>query len=240
MMIIFAPYQSDSTLSLHTSLLSNTFRILLYLFTVINIYLIIFPIIKNREKVSKKILIQIIPILIYFFLTSIHTYGNSFNFSGFLFLILWITFCFASDDIKLQTFNYFKKMWVIISFAGIICYFNYVLNLFLPYKLVDYYGGHDNVTIIQNYIDYRFIFLYQSVPIGSSNVLVRLCGICNEPGYFGTICALILCVCSINLKDKSNIIILVAGALTVSLGFVITLVIYILLKYLKSTYFFFT
>lgn len=228
LMIVFAPYQSDSTLSLNSPLLSNIFKMLLYIFTGLNIILIIFPIVKYKKPILKKDLFQIIPMIIFVFITSFHTYDGSINFSGFLLLLLWVTFALSPDNIKLHTFIYFKNAFIIICMMGIICYLSYDLNLFLPYKVVDYYN---NNAIVENYIDYKFIFLYRA---SSSISLVRLCGICNEPGYFGTICALLLCASSLNLKKKSNIIILIAGFLTFSLAFIITLVIYLLLKYLKD------
>ena len=228
LMIIFAPYQSDSTLSLTSSLLSNIFKVLLYTFTGLNIILIIFPILKYKKTILRKDLFQTIPMIIFVIISSFHTYDGSINFSGFLFSLLWIIFALAPDNIKKRTFIYFKNAFIIICIAGIICYLSYDLNLFLPYKVVNYYN---NNAIVENYIDYKFIFLYRA---SSSISLVRLCGICNEPGYFGTICALILCASSLNLKKKSNIIILIAGFLTFSLAFIITLVIYLLLKYLKD------
>ena len=228
LMIIFAPYQSDSTLSLTSSLLSNIFKILLYTFTGLNIILIIFPILKYKKTILRKDLFQTIPMIIFVIISSFHTYDGSISFSGFLFSLLWIIFALAPDNIKKRTFIYFKNAFIIICIAGIICYLSYDLNLFLPYKVVNYYN---NNATVENYIDYKFIFLYRA---SSSISLVRLCGICNEPGYFGTICALILCASSLNLKKKSNIIILIAGFLTFSLAFIITLVIYLLLKYLKD------
>lgn len=228
LMIIFAPYQSDSTLSLTSSLLSNIFKVLLYTFTGLNIILIIFPILKYKKTILRKDLFQTIPMIIFVIISSFHTYDGSISFSGFLFSLLWIIFALAPDNIKKRTFIYFKNALIIICIAGIICYLSYDLNLFLPYKVVNYYN---NNATVENYIDYKFIFLYRA---SSSISLVRLCGICNEPGYFGTICALILCASSLNLKKKSNIIILIAGFLTFSLAFIITLVIYLLLKYLKD------
>ena len=228
LMIIFAPYQSDSTLSLTSSLLSNIFKVLLYTFTGLNIILIIFPILKYKKTILRKDLFQTIPMIIFVIISSFYTYDGSISFSGFLFSLLWIIFALAPDNIKKRTFIYFKNAFIIICIAGIICYLSYDLNLFLPYKVVNYYN---NNAIVENYIDYKFIFLYRA---SSSISLVRLCGICNEPGYFGTICALILCASSLNLKKKSNIIILIAGFLTFSLAFIITLVIYLLLKYLKD------
>ena len=228
LMIIFAPYQSDSTLSLTSSLLSNIFKVLLYTFTGLNIILIIFPILKYKKTILRKDLFQTIPMIIFVIISSFHTYDGSISFSGFLFSLLWIIFALAPDNIKKRTFIYFKNAFIIICIASIICYLSYDLNLFLPYKVVNYYN---NNAIVENYIDYKFIFLYRA---SSSISLVRLCGICNEPGYFGTICALILCASSLNLKKKSNIIILIDGFLTFSLAFIITLVIYLLLKYLKD------
>ena len=231
-MILFAPYKSDSTLTLHTELLGTIFKYSIYAFAILNTIIIIFPYIKGK-KLSMTNLLQVLPMLAYFLLSSFYTYDNKFVLSGFLFLWLWILYAMAPKEIQLLTFKYLKRVWVIASIFGIIFYLNYILDLFIPYKEVDYYNA-SSLGVFAKYIDYKFIFLYQETTGGGLISYARLCGFCNEPGYFGTFCAFFLCASCLNLKDKSNIILLIAGFLTYSLGFILIIILFIILKNIKK------
>ena len=57
--------------------------------------------------------------------------------------------------------------------------------------------------------------------------MARLCGLFNEPGYLGTVLALVLCADKLNLKRKSNWILLIAGFMTFSLAFLLLLAIFL-------------
>ena len=85
----------------------------------------------------------------------------------------------------------------------------------MPYYIISYY---------QKYISYGIVFLHKSESV------IRLCGICNEPGLFGTISALVLCANGLNLKDKKNIIIFIAGILSFSVAFFIIIFAYYFIK----------
>lgn len=231
-MIIFAPYQPDSTLSLSSIALQSVFKVLIYVCTSINLILIVFPLFKGKKS-KKANLIQMLSMLIYFFLSVLYTYNNRLNLSGFLFMILWLIFAASPEEIKLKTFEYLKKVWVFISILGIICYLNYILNLFIPYKITNYYSTYIIPGVEQKYVDYNFIYLLQETNFKNVS-LIRLCGICNEPGFFGTICALILCASGLKLKKKENLCLLIAGILSFSLGFVLIIVIYMLFRNLKN------
>ncbi len=225
----FAPYQGDSTLSLSGSGLRSIFRILQYFMCAITLIISVFPQLKSF-KIKKRSIIQIIPILLYLVMLTFNNYDGDFNASGLLFSIQWIIFAMSSDEIQKITFRYLRNSIFLISVLGIICYFNYLLKLFIPYQEVSYYSLLNPST----YIDYKIIFLFKGANLGNISSILRLCGTFNEPGFFGTICALILCACDLNLKDKKNATILIAGLLSLSLAFVLILIIYLLLKYSKS------
>lgn len=229
LMILFAPYHANSTLSLHTNILNYLFRVAIYTFMLINAALIIFK--YRRKKIDN--LLQVLPMIIYFLFASLHTYDNNIVLSGLLFFLLWILYALAPQKIKLLTFKYLKKAWIIISLMGIICYLNYYLKLFIPYKIVPYYDL-TNLTVSKNYIDYKIIFLYRESIPGYSSDFIRLCGICNEPGFFGVACALFLCSNNLNLKKKTDIVLLLGGILTFSLAFIIIIVLFFFLKNLKN------
>lgn len=225
LIVSFAPYQLNSTLSLHSSLLLNVLKAILYIFIIINAILVVFPYFSG-QKIKVSNLCQMLPIIIYFSFVILYTYNNKFNFVGFLTMFQLITFVLSKDNVKLQTFNYAKKMVFVICILGIICYINYSLKLFIPYQIIAYYGR----SLTSKYVDYKVIFLYSEL----TNGVIRLCGTFNEPGALGTVCALILCADDVNLKDKKNIVILIACVLTFSLASAMLVIIYLILKYSKS------
>lgn len=69
------------------------------------------------------------------------------------------------------------------------------------------------------------IYVYANAETG-----IRLCGIFNEPGYLGTVLALILCVEKYNLRNKGNVIMLVASICTMSFAFYLISFLYLFLK----------
>lgn len=225
MLVSFAPYQSDSTLSLHSNTFSSVTRVLLYGLVFINFILIVSSYLRTK-KIDKANILQVVPLLLFFIITSFYSYNGIINFKGLLNLLQCITFVLSSKTIKLKTFKYFKKVIFVVCLLGIICFINYYLELFIPFQLVKYYQQNT----YSRYVDYKIIFLLTNQYTNS----LRLCGVFNEPGYLGTICALLLCAFDVDLKDKENIIIFIAGLLTFSLAFIIIILAYLLLKYVKN------
>ena len=128
--------------------------------------------------------------------------------------IIAFVFSLQNDKVKSNVYKLFKKLIIITSFIGIICYVAYISNLKIPYTITDYYDGRP----YQNYINYFDVsFLY----VTSSST--RLCGIFNEPGWLGTTIGLILCFEKYDLKKLENWILVIAGLLTYSVAFVLIL-----------------
>ena len=145
--------------------------------------------------------------------------------SGFSNLIVtyigFIIFFFCNKDAKWQCYEIFYAYMVVTGLIGIFCYLSFVFGLPLPYKTVDYYGADLAQSYGLFYVDYSLSYLVVSFDG------IRLCGLFNEPGYYGTISAMLLISNGCNFKDKRNIILLIAGMLTISLAFCVLVVGYI-------------
>lgn len=210
-LILFALYHSDSTLGESWSQGFLVF-IVYILVTILVIFLI--PTIK-KKSLGLNTVLEILPAIIVWIMNNLLNYGTTG--ASNLTIVLWVLFCVAPRDIQRQSFIIFRKIWVIICFIGVFCYLCYTLKIPVPYQEMPYYFG----TRLK-YISYGFSFLYDS---GNS---LRLCGICNEPGYFGTICALVLCASRMNLKKNGNIFILIAGIFTFSAAFMMMIILYLI------------
>jgi len=139
-------------------------------------------------------------------------------------IIVCITLAFQSDKVKAMIFKYYKAAVVCMAICGIICYISFYLNLGLPYEMrsVNYTSDW------RQYIDFHISYLY------NDSFTVRLCGLFVEPGMFGTFIAFFLSADDLNLKKKENIILLIAGWLTLSLAFIVIIVLFLLLKNIKN------
>ena len=213
-MTVSAIYHSDTTLasaSFH-SFFRNAILVLSCSAAILSVPLI------NIKSLNMGVILAIGTVIIFTFINLFHSYESQYN--GVLLFIQWVTFCLLPSDVKKYAFDVFKKIWVVVCIIGIICYLCYILKLPVPYKVVPYYFLNGS----QTYISYGISFLYKH------NDMLRLCGICNEPGYLGTFCALKLCADKMNLKNKSNIIILFAGLLTFSAAFYLIVVVYLAVR----------
>lgn len=219
--ILFAPYSGDSTLGNES--LRKILKIIVYLFSFVNFILVLISFLKKKSLNLSKILF-IASFVSYYILTIFHTYNNNIQMVGLLNLILCIGYGLSDDEIKLNSYKLFRKIWIVISAISVVCYIAYVFKLPIPHNEVIYY----NYNVGESYINYFLTFIYKS---GS---FLRLCGICNEPGLFGTMTAWILCADKLNFKNKGNIIILIAGIFTFSLAFVLIILIYLVIKIFKS------
>ena len=224
LLFLYAPFQSDSTLGNDSG--RELFKVIIYGLSGVSFGISVLSFIKEKRKITKSILLYITSLLVYYSLLIFHSYNSSINLSGILILIICLGYCLIPDDYQLQSYKLFKKIWTIICLLSIICYLSYSLDLFIPYTTKSYYSLLYGLG--DSYIDYGLVFLYKS------GDYLRLCGICNEAGFFGTLCALILCADGINLKKKSNIIILVAGLFTFSFAFFLILFVYLLFKSWKN------
>lgn len=222
---LYARCYSDNPM--FTQFIGNFFRAFQY---IIVIFILIFYLLQKRN-ISKKEIFAVGSSFIFTVIPIVNS--SSKNISGVLSFLMLIAFFLSDNGIHYKTFNYSKKIWAIFSLIGIICFVSYLLKFPIPYIEHPYYfSAFENNELVRSYIDFKFCFLYKEREI------IRLCGICNEPGFWGTISALFLCADNINLKKKENLIIFIAGCLTSSVAFFMLLILYLFLFSLKNIKFF--
>lgn len=202
--------QRDSTLS--NDFIRKFFRLFNYLCMGGFLTLIII----KRKIFKESILLAIIPI-VYWSICFFHAYIRPPI--NFLITVMIILFLLTDKNNKCSIYKVYYKFIVIMAIAGIIIYVSYYFKLPFPYDKVQYYVLGDNAS----YFNYKIGYLYVSNVTG----VARLCGLFNEPGYFGTIIGFCLCLEQLNFKKKENIILLVAGCFTLSLAFFLIIIIYI-------------
>jgi hypothetical protein len=161
-------------------------------------------------------------ITLFFIVSTLNSYKGDAEFNIVLFAIM-ICFCFTNNQSRFKAFQIYRLFLVITALLGIIAFISYILSLNIPYRIVPFYDRE-----FGNYIDYKFAY------VATEFLSVRLCGLFNEPGYFGTILALVLIADNINLKKTSNIIMFVAGILTFSLAFFILVIFTFLIKGIRT------
>lgn len=161
-------------------------------------------------------LIIIIPI-VYFLIYNLNNYTGTYL--GIISLVELMVSFVVSNKTQANVFVLYKKFLLVISLIGILCYIMYVIHFPFPYSVENYYTSYAGFY----YIDYKLSYLC------TGGGLVRLCGLFNEPGYFGTILALVLCASDLRLTKKENLILFIAGILTFSLAFALIILIYLAL-----------
>lgn len=155
--------------------------------------------------------------IVYFLIYNLDNYSKSYL--GIISLIELIVGFAVSPKAQYNVFVIYKKFLVLISVIGIICYVMYLFHLPFPYSIKNYYASYAGYY----YIDYKLTYLC------TGGGLVRLCGLFNEPGYFGTVLALVLCASELQLRKKENLVLFIAGVLTLSLAFILIILIYMAL-----------
>lgn len=207
---------TDSTLYSGNASLAR--KVLTYLI------LFLFPLaaIQIKGLIDKKhISICLIP-FIYWAVTNFHIYQDVYplNVTG---IFISSFFLFLNSDYQASLYVLIKRLLLFLSICGIVSYGLYLIGI-PPIQHVDYYGE----KLGGYYYNYLVSVLY--VKDGAA----RLCALFNEPGYFGTIIAILLCIERIQLKKIENIVFVIAGMLTFSLGFYFTIVLYYVFKNLRS------
>lgn len=143
---------------------------------------------------------------------------------GFLATLELLLIILLKKSILSNAFRLYKRILLIMASFGIIFYLIFIIGVPVPYSTTIFYEIYTSSV----YINYGLSFLL----LGDG--YLRLCGLFNEPGYFGTILALVLCTEKFNLKKKSNLIFFIAGCLTFSLAFYFIILIYLFLASVKS------
>lgn len=137
-------------------------------------------------------------------------------------LILIFLFCMMTSRVWHYGFRVYRLFLIFSSFFGIIAFISFITGIIQPLETVDYYNksGGENAL----YIVYPFSYLFLGLQDGIE--AVRLCGLFNEPGYFGTILALALVADGFNMRSIGNWMMLLAGCFTLSFAFFVLILLY--------------
>ncbi len=143
-----------------------------------------------------------------------------------LLLIVMLLFCCAGERAWLYALGKYKWFLLVTSGYGIIAYISFFFSLGLPHTTVPYYSSGELMGwTYENY--------YLTLLVFSSDGL-RLSGLFNEPGYFGTIVALYLISQKFDFKIKENVVLFVAGCLSFSLAYYVLVILYYIFSVFKK------
>lgn len=157
---------------------------------------------KNTGKMFKLILVCVL-----FFVSYFNVYeGISKSFINYIGVIPLLVFCFVDDTLLLKSTRYFERFMVLSSIIGIFVYILYVIGL--RFRTVPFYSDSGG-----EYTDYFVSYIL------TSHRGVALCGLFNEPGFFGTIAAFFIIINKCNFRLRKNRLLLYAGLLTWSMAF---------------------
>lgn len=163
----------------------------------------------------------LLTIIVQFLYRNFHTApGISLNVSGVLMTLLLCVFCFLKQQEQEKLYRWFRILLIVMSFLGIITVFSFLLGLGLPHTIADYYDETRNAS----YVNFYFSYLYLDA------TGIRLCGLFNEPGLLGTMLGLTLIIERMNLKKIGNIVMLIAGVMSLSLTFFLLLTLGVIMK----------
>lgn len=187
------------------------------------IYVIKFPVKlnKNRRKLA------VVTFLLFLFIAFPFREFDSFVFVN-LWLLFFITFLFLRD----HTFQ--NILLCFVDFIWIICLGSLVI---FSLKVIGLDVPRWEFTPVTSDVKKSLYYVYpgtaelihQKYEI-FGRVLFRLSGIFSEPGHFGVICASILYINPHIINNKKRNVILLAGLLSLSMGFYILLLISFFLK----------
>ena len=148
----------------------------------------------------------------------------SFEWLAYISIIIWI--CMPHDE-RVSIYNLYLTLFAVTLIPSIIYFTLRIINVSIPYDIVE------SVEVLKNdhgfsYTHYPFAIQLRHQLVALANI--RLCGIYDEAGKLGTVAALFLTSEQYKLKKKwRNIIIFIAGILSMSVGFyVLTLAYFIL------------
>lgn len=172
-----------------------------------------------QGHINKKNSALLIPPFFYFLMLVINTYGG---YEGsYIHELVSITFfLLMSDVMKMRVFHYFYKIIVYSCGISILLYPAILLGLPIGFKTVPFVNDGVETSVYLKWV------IFGIVGDGQWG-LPRLCGIFNEPGGLGTVCALLYAATYSYSKVHEKIFLLLSIILSFSVaGFLLIFVFY--------------
>lgn len=170
----------------------------------------------TKERLRLTILLVVYPFFCFFYTV------NGENMVPALFSLLsCLIFVFLPENYQIKVFDIFYKIVLYTSAISCVLYVLYSVGINIGFKIVPYYSILHSQRATADYVKFFIFAIYKS------SFELRLCGIFNEPGGLGTICALLLIARYEYMKKYEKIIMLITILFTFSLaGFILIFVFY--------------
>lgn len=210
----WAGTSTDSTLG--TESLKNLISYISYVMLFITT---LFGVINKIFVIDKYIIIGIFGILSYwcfYYFSAINNVPL-----GLLNISFLILFLVASHEIKYKIYCYIKVLIIFTSILGILFYLSTAMMIDIGQTIYPYYSSETGT---------RLYIVLGPLNIFVEGLFIRLCGCFNEPGYWGTVLALVLTVEGYKF-NRANIVLFIAGVCSWSLTFFLITAVNILHRY---------
>lgn len=171
---------------------------------------------------------SIFKILIVFFFLCMNVFNTAVGVprvSIFLNFALLTVFSLLNREIYYRVYIWFRYFLYFTSILSLFAYVDFIFNFGLPKVMVPYYFNETTAMYVNYYFSYIYSYSYSDG--------FRLCGLFNEPGYFGTFLGLAIVLDKLRFNWK-NIVMIIAGCLTFSMAYFVILITGIILFSTKS------
>lgn len=161
---------------------------------------------------------------VYFLFNMFHSYEKFDFITNAFTLIIIEMFILFNADIKIKIFDVFY--WIIqgCNIISVFFFLLYNLNINIGFQIIPYY----NLYINASYIKWIIFAIYRS------STELRLCGIFNEPGALGTVCALLFAARFNYSRRWEKVLLAITIACTYSVAGYIIVFVFISMYVLKK------
>lgn len=172
-----------------------------------------------KQKIEKRNILMLCLPIGYWIMQVFHTYGG-YKGEWDLSLVSIVVFVCLPAELKKRVFGLFYKMFLIANIISVLLFVCVLFNVDIGIQRELYYFQNEAGGVIYYYLRW-FVFA-----ILQNGVSLRLCGVFNEPGALGTLCAL-LYICSVKRKSKwEKLNLIITGIFTLSLAFFLLMLLY--------------
>ena len=178
----------------------------------------------RQRMIEKQSISLLIPIIYYWLMLVFNTYGG---YKGSYIQEVLAIGCFVlmCREEKKRIFEYFYKVILAVCIISIVLYIFHLFKFPIGFTTVPFYN---NGTLSTYYKKWFIFCIMDSGVIGN---IPRLCGIFNEPGAFGTVCALLFCAIFEHSSIKEKIVIITSIIFSFSLAGYVIVLIYLAIQY---------
>ena len=162
---------------------------------------------------------------IYFLLCTFYTVTGENIITSIFAFITCLAYVLLTDSMQIRVFNIFYKIVLYSSIFSCLIYIVYLLGVNIGFEVVPYYKGE---VTFAHYIKWSIFAMYES------ETELRLCGLFNEPGGLGTVCALLFAARYDYMKKWEKVAILLTVAFSFSLAGFILIFLFITCKIISK------